>query len=162
MTYFPLSIHEGYRSAVFSFLCCFLFWYQSNTDLIKWVGKSFLLFYFFGSVQLIFFKLIYFNWRLIILQYCSGFSHTLTWISHGCTCVPILNPPLNSIPIPSLRVVLVHQLWVPCLFIKLGLVIYFTYCNIHVLMLFSHIVPLSCSIGLYFCFCASTILSWWL
>ena len=25
---------------------------------------------------------------LITLQYCSGFCHTLTWISHGCTCVP--------------------------------------------------------------------------
>ena len=31
---------------------------------------------------------IYFNWRLIILQYCGSFCHTLTWISHGCTCVP--------------------------------------------------------------------------
>ena len=31
---------------------------------------------------------MYFNWRLIALQYCSGFCHTLTWISHGCTCVP--------------------------------------------------------------------------
>ena len=26
------------------------------------------------------------NWRLITLQYCSVFCHTLTWISHGCTC----------------------------------------------------------------------------
>ena len=25
--------------------------------------------------------------RLITLQYCGGFCHTLTWISHGCTCV---------------------------------------------------------------------------
>ena len=30
-----------------------------------------------------FFKWIYFNWRLITLQYCSGFCHTLTWISHS-------------------------------------------------------------------------------
>ena len=35
-----------------------------------------------------FFKLIYFNYMLITLQNCSGFCHTLTWISHGCTCVP--------------------------------------------------------------------------
>ena len=34
----------------------------------------------------LFFK-IYFNWRLITLEYCSGFCHTFTWISHGCTCV---------------------------------------------------------------------------
>ena len=41
--------------------------------------------------------LIYFNWRLITLQYCSGFCHTFTWISHGCTCVP--HPePLSLLP----------------------------------------------------------------
>ena len=46
--------------------------------------------------------LIYlFNWRLITLQYCGGFCHTLTWISHGCTCVfPILNHLLPH-PIPQ-------------------------------------------------------------
>ena len=34
-----------------------------------------------------YFKKIYFNWRLISLQYCGGFCHTFTWISHGCICV---------------------------------------------------------------------------
>ena len=29
-----------------------------------------------------------FNWRLITLQYLGGFCHTLTWISHRCTCIP--------------------------------------------------------------------------
>ena len=38
-------------------------------------------------------KKIYLNWRLITLQYCSGFCHTLMWISHGCTCVPHAEPP---------------------------------------------------------------------
>ena len=47
-----------------------------------------------------FFKLIYFNWRLITLQYCSGFCHTLTWISHGCTCVPHPEPPPHLPPHP--------------------------------------------------------------
>ena len=28
--------------------------------------------------NLLFLKLIYFNWRLITLQYCGGFCHTLT------------------------------------------------------------------------------------
>ena len=38
-----------------------------------------------------------FNWMLITLQYCGGFCHTLTWISHGCTCVP--HPePLSHLP----------------------------------------------------------------
>ena len=30
---------------------------------------------------------LFFSCRLITLQYCSGFCHTLTWISHGFTCV---------------------------------------------------------------------------
>ena len=44
----------------------------------------------------------YFNWRLITLQYCGGFFHTLTWISHGCTCVPHPKSPshLPLHPIP--------------------------------------------------------------
>ena len=32
-----------------------------------------------------FFPFIFISWRLIALQYCSGFCHTLTWISHGFT-----------------------------------------------------------------------------
>ena len=32
---------------------------------------------------------IFISWRLIPLQYCSGFCQTLTWISHGFTCVPV-------------------------------------------------------------------------
>ena len=33
----------------------------------------------------VFFSFIFISWRLITLQYCSGFCHTLTWISHGFT-----------------------------------------------------------------------------
>ena len=47
-----------------------------------------------------YFFLIYFNWRLITLKYCSGFFHTLTWISHGCTRVPHLEPPSHRPPPP--------------------------------------------------------------
>ena len=45
----------------------------------------------------------FFNWRLITLQYCSGFCYTLIWISHGCTCVPHPEPPYHipSQPIPQ-------------------------------------------------------------
>ena len=42
----------------------------------------------------------YFNWRLIPLQYCSVFCHTLTWISHGCTCVSHPEPPSHIPPQP--------------------------------------------------------------
>ena len=52
----------------------------------------------------IFFLLIYFyliNLFILIrgyLQYCTGFCHTLTWISHGCTCVPHPEPPSHLPP----------------------------------------------------------------
>ena len=36
----------------------------------------------------LFFPFTFISWRLITLQYCSGFCHTLMWISHGFTCVP--------------------------------------------------------------------------
>ena len=58
----------------------------------------------FGSFVMDFLKLInLFNWRLITLQYCSGFCHTLIWISHGCTCVPHPEHPtyLPPHPIPQ-------------------------------------------------------------
>ena len=40
-----------------------------------------------------FFSFIFISWRLITLQYCSGFCHTLTWISPGFTCIPHPDPP---------------------------------------------------------------------
>ena len=46
------------------------------------------------------FKLIYFSWRLITLQDCSGFCHTLTLIRHGCTCVPHPESPSHLPPHP--------------------------------------------------------------
>ena len=39
-----------------------------------------------------FFPFIFISWRLITLEYCSGFCHTLTWISHGFTCFPCPDP----------------------------------------------------------------------
>ena len=41
-----------------------------------------------------------FNWRLITLQYCSGFCHTMAWISPGCTCVPHPETPFHLPPHP--------------------------------------------------------------
>ena len=38
--------------------------------------------------------------RLITLQYCSGFCHTLTWISHGFTHVLHSEPPSQLPPHP--------------------------------------------------------------
>ena len=84
----------------------------SETESGKFV-IIFILFYFFIS------------WRLITLQYCSGFRHTLKWISHGFTCVPHPNPPshlpLYLIPLglPSASgrsTCLMHPTWAGDLF----------------------------------------------
>ena len=65
------------------------------------------------------------SWRLITLQYCSGFCHTLTWISHGFTCVPHpdhlshLSPlpiPLGHPSAPALSTCLMHPSWAGDLF----------------------------------------------
>ena len=79
--------------------------------------------------------LIYFNWRLIALRYCGGFCHTFTSISHGRTCVPHPDPP-TSLPIPSLRVIPVHQPRAPCLMHRT-----WTGDLLHVSMPFSQIIP---------------------
>ena len=49
-----------------------------------------------------FFSFIFIIWRLITSQHFNGFCHTLTWISHGVTCIPHPNPPshLPLHPIP--------------------------------------------------------------
>ena len=54
--------------------------------------------FFLNLCEFLFKKIIYFNWSLITLQYCSGFCHTLTWISHGFTCVPHPEPPSHFPP----------------------------------------------------------------
>ena len=49
--------------------------------------------WFFIIFFFIFFFLFFISWRLITSQYCSGFCHTLTRISHGFTCIPHPDPP---------------------------------------------------------------------
>ena len=46
---------------------------------------------------------------MLTLQYCDGFCHTLTWISHRCTCVlnPLPTPfPLSCPRAPALNALL--------------------------------------------------------
>ena len=80
-------------------------------------------FFFFNLFFL--FPFIFISWRLITLQYCSGFWHTLTWISHGFTCVPHPDPPSylppHPIPLglpsaPVLSTCLMHPTWASDLF----------------------------------------------
>ena len=68
----------------------------------------------FTNIQLhwidCFFFFIFISWRLITLQYCSGFCHTLIWISHGFACVP--HPiPLSLPSAPALSTCLMHPTW---------------------------------------------------
>ena len=72
-----------------------------------------------------FFSFIFISWKLITLQYCSGFCHTLTWISHGFTYIPHPDPPshfpLYPIPlglpsVPGLSTCLMHPTWAGDLF----------------------------------------------
>ena len=95
----------------------------------------------FSFFEFFFSKFIYFDLKLITLQYCRVYCKTLTWISHGCPWVPHpefpLPPPSSSHPSGSSQCTSTEH---PVSYIEPGLAISFTY-NIHVSMLFSQIIP---------------------
>ena len=93
-----------------------------------------MLFFFFK------YKFIYFNWRLITLQYCIGFAIYQHEFTTGVHRFPILNPSPTSLPVPSSgsSQCTSPKHTVSC--IEPGLTIHFTYDIIHVSMPFSQII----------------------
>ena len=81
----------------------------------------FCFFFFYSFIYLFYFTILY--W----------FYHTLTWILHGCTCVPHPEPPSHHPSGSSQCTSSEHP--VSC--IEPGLAIHFTYDNLHVSMPFS-------------------------
>ena len=134
----------------------FIFWATKSLHMVIAAMKLFLfntllrvdvfITYFLIFLFLFLFHFFFFSWRLITLQYCSDFCHTLRRISHGFICAPHPEPPPTSLPIPSLWVFPVHQhralvSWSQ----PPGLTICFILDNIHISMLFSQIIPPSLS-----------------
>ena len=96
------------------------FYFLNRIHVSECFGEMTNLFVFFFFIPFIFI-----SWRLITLQYCSGFCHTLTWVSHGFTCIPHPDPPshlpLHPIPLghpsaPALSTCLMHPTWAGDLF----------------------------------------------
>ena len=90
----------------------------------NWGPRSQQLFLFlFFPFFFLFFSFIFISWRLVTTL--SGFCHTLTWISHGVTCIPEPDPPshlpLYLIPlglpsVPCLSTCFMHPTWAADLF----------------------------------------------
>ena len=102
-----------------------------------------ILFLFVFLLLLFNYKFTYFNWRLITIL--CWFCHTSTWICHGCTRVPHPEPPPTSLPYQASGSSQCTSPEHPVSCIEPGLVIHWTYDNIHVSMPFSQIIPPSLS-----------------
>ena len=96
----------------------------------------------------IYFNQFFFFFKLFIhftLQHCIGFAVHWLESAMGVYVFPILNPSLNSLPIHPSGSSQCTSPEHPVSCIEPGLVICFTYDNLHVSMLFSQIIPPSLS-----------------
>ena len=108
--------------------------------------------YHYNWFNLNFFSFIFISWKLITLQYYSGFCHMLTWISHGFTCVPhpdtLSHLPPHPIPLdlpsaPALSPCLMHPTWAGDLFHPWQYTCFNAVLSEHPTLAFSHRVPKS-------------------
>ena len=122
------------NSYLFSFLISLCLFTPYSKIWRKYTCKNhWILFLSFFSVLFIF-TLFYFT---ILCWFC----HPSTWVCHGCTCVPNLNPPPSSLPYRPSGSSQCPSPEHPVSCIEPGLVIHFLYDIIHVSMQFSQIIP---------------------
>jgi len=72
----------------------------SYISLLKCLFKSFVYFLKWGCLFVLF-SFFLFIYLFLEANYCTilyWFCHTLTWIHHGCTCVPHPEPPSALLP----------------------------------------------------------------
>ena len=100
--------------------CCSHVVAKSRTQLSDWTELNWTTTFIY-----LFFPFIFISWGLITSQHFSGFCHTLTWISHGVTCIPRPDPashlPLHPVPLglpsaPGPSTCLMHPTWAGDLF----------------------------------------------
>ena len=119
---------------ILSFYCIFYLCFSRTMVLcikrLRFFCCSNIFFLFFYLLFSFFFSFIFIGWRLITSQHCSGFCHTLTWISHGVTCILHPDPPPTSLSLRFLWAFPVHQARALVSCIPSGLVICFTLDNI--------------------------------